>query len=118
MGGNVLRRSLSILAVASVMLAAGAVDTPAVSRLLPDLRMKRPSNLSIDTRTRSGHKLLRFDGTIVNVGDGPLQAYGHRTSTSHPAMNVTQTIHLTDGTKIDIATSAVMHYETTDGHNH
>ena len=68
------------LAVVAVLLSlpaggpvAGAQETPEL--LLPDLKTRRPKDLSVQRRsTATGNqKLLRFSNEIVNQGRGPLE---------------------------------------------
>lgn len=70
------------LALAALLLA-GSLGPGAVSAdhvrgtvLLPDLGMAPLRNFSVQRRPHGG-LWLRFDAIIVNVGDGPFQAYGH-----------------------------------------
>jgi Lysyl oxidase len=58
---------------------SSAVDR-AAEPLLPDLRALRASDLSIE-RLHGGGRELRFEGTLANVGDGPLELITNR---AHP----------------------------------
>jgi hypothetical protein len=60
--------------------------------LRPDLRMARLGNLQIQN-TADGHKLLRFDSIIVNVGAGNFEARGSRLNTNTAEMTVNQRIY-------------------------
>ena len=106
-------------ALAGALLAA-ALTAPGASALaadrLPDLRMAHPADLKVDTSTISGHRLLRYTSVIVNVGRGPFEVHGDRTSTSAP-MAVTQRIFNDAGGYRDVATAATMFFAG-DGHNH
>jgi hypothetical protein len=110
-----MRRSLGCAAVTALALALPA---PALAAdVLPDLGMARVSDLKIDKSTIKGHKLLRYTAIIVNVGAGPFEARGGRSSTSEPTMAVTQRIYDDAGGHRDLTTSAEMFYAG-DGHNH
>jgi hypothetical protein len=105
------RTWLALLAVAVLVLAA---CYPPPDRL-PDLGMARLADFSIQ-RT-NGRTLLRFSTTIVNVGAGPFQVRGQRSSTGDPDMSVTQHVFQEGGGRRDVATPATMFYSG-DGHNH
>lgn len=118
------RRSaaIAVVAVASVALMAfgASVDPePAIAApadRLPDLSMKRPADLTIQT-TSSGGRRLRFTSDIVNVGDGPFETRGSRSSTSVATMSISQRIYNTSGGSRSVATGAVARYAG-DGHDH
>ena len=114
------RSAASILvgvAVAAVLglgrppMAAAAVDR------LPDLGMARLRDLSIDTTTRPGRRLLRFTTIIVNIGTGPFETIGRRPDTSTPQMAVTQRVYNSAGSYRQVSTRAVMFWAG-DGHAH
>jgi hypothetical protein len=106
--------------VAAVVLVAlapslvAACDPPPADRL-PDLRMDRLTDLSIET-TGDGRKLLRFTTVIVNVGTGPFELHGSRTA-GDPTMGVDQRVHDSAGGSRDVGTAASMYYSG-DGHDH
>lgn len=83
---------------------------------LPDLTTKRPADVRIQT-TASGTRRLRFTSTIVNVGDGPFETRGSRSSTSVSTMKISQRIYTTSGGTRSIATTAIARYAG-DGHDH
>ena len=65
--------------------ARPADDNPCLSDAslrCPDLVMLAPSDLRLDRRTRPGRVLLRAASTIENVGRGPLDVRGRRTTGS------------------------------------
>jgi hypothetical protein len=97
-----------------VLVAAGAPVQAATDRL-PDLGMARLLNLQIVNE--DGERHLRFGATIANVGAGPLEARGSRSSTSTPTMNVRQRIYNDAGGFRDRSTTATMYFSG-DGHNH
>ncbi len=84
--------------------------------LLPDLRMARLADLHIQI-TSSGYRLLRVSTIIVNVGDGPFEVRGHRSTIGQHLMSTTQRIYNADGEYRDIPTPAVMFFAG-DGHYH
>jgi hypothetical protein len=55
--------------------------------------MARLRDLSIDTTTRPGRRLLRFTTIIVNIGAGPFETIGRRQDTSTTQMTVAQRIY-------------------------
>jgi hypothetical protein len=57
----------------------------------PDLVMRRPFDVSVDTITRRGRVLLRAGNSIDNVGDGPAELRGERSGPAH--MRAIQRIH-------------------------
>lgn len=106
-------RSL-LLATAAVMLAIPAADALAAVDKTPDLGMAKLRDLKI--LHENGKKLLRYTAIIVNVGQGPFQLEGARSSTSS-AWSVTQRIFDDTGGSRTIPTSASMFFSG-DGHNH
>jgi hypothetical protein len=84
--------------------------------LLPDLGLKHPAaNIQIeDTGTR---KLLRFNSTIVNIGDGPFEVTGRRPDTNTTEMTSTQRIYDSNGDYRDRSNTATFFYSG-DGHEH
>jgi hypothetical protein len=84
--------------------------------LRPDLRMARLGNLQIQN-TADGHKLLRFDSIIVNVGAGNFEARGSRLNTNTAEMTVNQRIYNDAGGYRTRATTAKMYFAG-DGHTH
>lgn len=101
-------------AVVPAQVARGA--SAAVNDLLPDLRVARVTNWTVQT-TSSGHRLLRFTSVLTNVGRGPLVLRGSRPSTSVAEMTVRQRIYRDNGTSWWLNTPSVMRYAG-DGHNH
>jgi hypothetical protein len=106
-----VRRSAALILVGVAVAAVLALGRPpaagaAVDRL-PDLGMARLRDLSIDTTTRPGRRLLRFTTIIVNIGAGPFETIGRRPNTTTPQMAVAQRIY----------TPAAMFWAG-DGHDH
>jgi lysyl oxidase/hemolysin type calcium-binding protein len=90
-------------------------DNPDGDRL-PDLSMKTPRDIQIQTTT-DGRRLLRFATIIVNNGLGPFEVSGQRPDTSTTDMSVTQHIYNGASDYRNHATSAGMFYSG-DGHDH
>jgi hypothetical protein len=91
--------------------AAAAADRP------PDLGMARLREFSIDLTTIPGRRLLRFTTVIVNIGTGPFETIGRRSSTATTQMSVAQRIRTSAGSYREISTPAVMFWAG-DGHDH
>lgn len=117
--------ALSVLLAAPLVFVFGltvlptSVDAQTTTQQLPDLGMARIANMSVDTSTVPGKKVLRFDATIKNVGAGPFELLGNRTSTSSP-WTVTQRIYNSTtptGTPTEVSTPATLIFGG-DGHNH
>jgi hypothetical protein len=108
---------LVTVAVAAVLALGRPPAAGAAADRLPDLRMARLHDLSIDTATRPGRRLLRFTTIIVNVGAGPFETIGRRPDTSTPLLTVRQRIFTTAGSSRDVNTPAVMFWAG-DGHDH
>jgi hypothetical protein len=102
---------VAVLALGRPPTAAAAVDR------LPDLGMARLRDLSIDTTTRPGRRLLRFTTVIVNIGAGPFETIGRRPDASTPQMTVAQRIYNSAGSYRQVSTPAVMFWAG-DGHDH
>jgi hypothetical protein len=98
-------------ATAGVQEAAAAAGD-----LLPDLSMKRPADIRIQT-TAAGTRRLRFTSSIVNVGSGPFETRGSRSSTSVATMGISQRIYNSSGGWRSVSTTAVARYAG-DGHDH
>jgi len=100
--------------VALVVLAAAPTSAAGADRL-PDVGMARVGDIKLEKS--GGRKLLRYTTIIVNVGDGPLEARGRRSSTSEPEMSVSQRVLSDAGGFRDVATPARMFFAG-DGHAH
>lgn len=104
---------------AAVALAVAFAATPAqadVGDSLPDLAMAPLADFKIE-KTPDGRKLLRYSTTVVNIGDGAMQAEGSRASTADTEMSVNQRIfNSLSGSRV-VSTPAVMFFAR-DGHNH
>jgi hypothetical protein len=96
--------------------------TYAVSDLLPDLVAEPPTSPQPLEVTRLGdgrdHLLLRFDGSIHNIGPGPLEIHGSQPVNG--AMRLTgQRIYRTDSSfRDDNSRHPQIQFENADGHTH
>ena len=102
-----------ILVIVSGVVPAAPVE--AATDKLPDLRVARMADFRIE-RTSSGRRLLRFAGMMLNVGAGPLEVRGARSSTTKPWV-VDQVVYQTGNSARRIRTTATMRYAG-DGHDH
>ena len=116
-----MRRSAALILVGVAVAAMLGLGRPPVAGAaadrLPDLGMARLRDLSIDTTTRPGRRLLRFTTIIVNTGAGPFETIGRRPDTSTPLMAVAQRIYNSAGSYRQVRTPAVMFWAG-DGHDH
>lgn len=97
--------------------SATAADGSVVPRdLLPDL-VTLPLEAFHLTYEDKG-KVLRFSTSVMNIGNGPLDITGVRSSVTDPNLKVTQTILRSDGSRRTVSTGAVMRYAVLDGHDH
>nr|MBA3779932.1 hypothetical protein [Chloroflexota bacterium] len=112
------RLALPVLVVQMLVLALGAMAPAGAGAIhddrLPDLRMLTPREFH--TQTYAGQRRLRFSTIMVNVGQGPFEVRGRRSSTSSSLMSIRQRIYTDSGIR-DRLTDAVMKY-TGDGHDH
>lgn len=124
------RRSLALAAsgslVAALVAAAAGAQTPAppedpnpclgpeaAELRCPDLRMDRPSDLSIDRRTRPGRRLLRMRNSIDSVGLGPASLRGRRDG--RKTMDAYQVIERTRGRRKLVRTGARLYFQPVPG---
>jgi hypothetical protein len=105
------------VAVAAVLAFSRPPAAGAATDRLPDLGMARLRDLSIDTTTIPGRRLLRFTTVIVNIGTGPFETIGRRSSTATTQMSVAQRVRTSAGSYREISTPAVMFWAG-DGHDH
>lgn len=105
----------SIMLTGVLLLGAGpvAANHETTDALLPDLGMAPLADFSIQRRPK-GERWLRFSATIVNVGAGPFQAYGHTNVGGE--LSVDQQFR-TSGAIASHPTVAKM-YWSGDGHSH
>jgi hypothetical protein len=116
-----VRRSAALILVGVAVAAMLALGRPPVAGAaadrLPDLGMARLRDLSIDTTTRLGRRLLRFTTIIVNIGAGPFETIGRRPDTTTAQMAVAQRIYNSAGSYREVRTPTVMFWAG-DGHDH
>src|SRR6266571_6405478 len=129
-----LQRAQSILGVEGILLVllvfAFSLTLPVAAAeadpgdLLPDLVADQPTNAQAPVVQQlsdgQNHLLLKFNGSIHNIGAGPLEIRG-----SNPVngeMTVTeQRIYQQVSPPIyrdDFSRHPILHFENTDGHNH
>jgi hypothetical protein len=113
--GRRLRRGL--VGIVSGLLLALFAATALSADSLPDLGMARPADFSIE-KTPDGRRLLRYSNTLVNVGQGPMEARGARSSTSQAEMTVTQWIYSNSGAPPRSVPTTASMYFAGDGHTH
>ena len=90
------RLKLGLAAIASGLVVALSPATALGADLLPDLGFGRPADFTIE-KTPDGRRLLRYLNLLVNVGRGPIELRGARSSTSQAEMTVTQWIYSDSG---------------------
>jgi len=105
---------VAVLATLATMVpgASIAAKTPAV----PDLGMAHLRKFTIGV-TPSGHKRLRFSTKIINIGDGPFEAFGHNPQPDGTKL-VNQRIYHLDGTLASSTQTDYRMYFAGDGHHH
>ena len=107
----------AVLVAAAMASVTGSGAAAAATDRLPDLGMAPLRDLSIDTVTLPGHRLLRFTTTIVNLGSGPFETIGSRPDTATAEMSVSQRIFDDAGSYRDVPVPTVMFWAG-DGHDH
>jgi hypothetical protein len=116
--------TLPVLALA----VAGSALVPqarAAEALLPNLVADPPAGISLETSTTEGglkkevppQLLLRFNGYIHNLGPGPVDFRGSRSS-SNEAMKAFQRVYSSDGSFKEEPSAAELVYSSADGHEH
>jgi hypothetical protein len=104
------RRLVPVLLAMSAAAAVIPIVTSATADpVLPDLRADPPENLTIDPS--SGRLLIRFDGFVTNVGQGPLDIEGDPV-----AGTMEQYVGAVGALTPDHPVT--VKYETNDSHNH
>jgi Lysyl oxidase/S-layer homology domain len=105
-----LGASLAALAATSGVFAGtvGADDR------LPNMRADRP--IEIHIVNVNGHRLLKFTAVMVNVGAGPMEVLGRRSSSIDP-WTVNQVVYDDAGGSRRVVTGAHLAYAG-DGHDH
>jgi hypothetical protein len=102
----------AVLAILTTLLPSASIAAPTPQ--MPDLGMAHLRKFSIEVA--GGQKRLRFNTKLVNIGDGPFQAFGHDPQPNGEKL-VDQQIRNSDGSWTSIATPGRMYFAG-DGHNH
>ena len=90
------------------------LDAAARQRLLcPDLVMRKPFGLALDPVVRPGRVVLRAGNSIDNVGLGPAELHGVRTSRT--LMRARQRVYRRRGGRIGIGTGARLFFKHVPG---
>jgi hypothetical protein len=116
------RRPVAVVGAAALLsLPLTVAPAGAATLRLPDLISDQPDpsgSVEVNTYTGTPRLILRFDGYVTNVGDGPLEVSGNPqiTNPSDPRA-VHQRALDTDG-NWNVVGTPIVQYETADGHNH
>jgi hypothetical protein len=119
-----LGSTLLLLGLA-LAIATLAPQARAAEALLPNLVADPPAGISLETSTTEGglkkevpaQLLLRFNGYIHNLGPGPVDFRGSRSSSAEP-MKAFQRVYSSDGSFKEEPSSAELVYSSADGHEH
>src|SRR3954462_7764972 len=102
---------LPVAAPACAVAPASAAPAPhpcagpeAASLRCPDLVMRRPFGLYVDVKTHPARVLLRAGNSLDNIGTGPAELFGRRTSRAF--MRARQRIYKRGGGRIGVRTGA------------
>lgn len=115
---------LAVAVSASLGLAfsssGGADEAAGSEKLLPDLDQVAPGKLEGSEIRRAGRRrfLLGFASAVDNIGVGPLEVIGERSSFSIPRMRVRQVVLHADGTRASEDVAAVIRYVRSETHQH
>jgi hypothetical protein len=114
-GRGTVRRLLFGAVFAALAATSGAfAGTVAADDRLPNMRAERPSEIRIVNV--NGRRLLKFTAVMVNVGIGPMEVLGRRSSSIDP-WTVSQVIDDDAGGERRVVTDARLFYAG-DGHDH
>ena len=114
-GRGTVRRLLIGASLAALAATSGAfAGTVAAADRLPNMQAERPTEIRIVTV--NGHRLLKFTAVMVNIGEGPMEVLGRRTSSIDP-WTVSQVIDDDAGGSRRVVTGAHLVYAG-DGHDH
>src|SRR5258706_4863773 len=104
-------RLMSMVAILFALLATPAPAQAAGGDLLPGLEPVRADLAHYDVHRDGGRVLLRFTGTIANLGEGGLHVVGKREGRDN---SLTAYQHL-DGSGRDVRIGKMLYHEA---HNH
>jgi hypothetical protein len=93
-----------------------ATTPPSGTQQLPDLHMRTLRNFTV--QTVNGVKELKFPGVTSNIGNGPFDFTGTRSSSTSTDWSITQKIFRSGGGADFVASPGVTLYFAGDGHNH
>jgi hypothetical protein len=112
--GTVRRLALGVSLAALAATSGAFAGTVAADDRLPNMRADRPTEVHIVNV--NGHRLLKFTAVMVNVGAGPMEVLGRRSSSIDP-WTVSQVIGDDAGGSRRVVTGAHLVYAG-DGHDH
>jgi hypothetical protein len=103
-----------LAATATVAALAAALPNPchdpALALRCPDLVVAPPSHLRVERSPSRRHVVLRMENRIVNVGAGPAELFGQRTSLTE--MRARQVIADTNGVRRRFVTGAELYFKS------
>src|SRR3954451_11269846 len=82
----------------------------------PDLIMRRPFGLYVDVKTHPSRVLLRAGNSVDNIGTGPAELHGERSSRWF--MRAHQRIYRRAGGRIAVRTGARLQFKLAHLHRH
>lgn len=91
-------------------------ETAESALLLPDLRIRRPSDLTVVGSRAAGTQRLKFTTVIWNDGDGPVEVRGSQTTTEN--LRVVQYLHRSIGGPLPGEPVGSFDFEHRHGHLH
>lgn len=116
------RRSIAIVATGALCaLPLAAMPANAATMLLPDLISDQPDpvgGVEINTYTGEPRLILRFDGYVTNIGDGPLEVSGNPQLVNSANSGAVHQRALDSDGNWNVVGTPIVQYETADGHNH
>ncbi|RYY45867.1 MAG: hypothetical protein EON53_09920, partial [Actinomycetales bacterium] len=89
---------------------------PTVTNRLPDIGVRTLRQFVITTV--GGTKMLKFPAVTANIGEGPLEISGTRSTSTSTDWVSRQVVHRSDGTTVPLAPSGAIFYFAGDGHAH
>lgn len=119
MRGRLVGSTCALLVASATLVGAGWWSSAsAAAQLLPDLGMASVTTVTIDTTTIPGHRLLRYEARIVNVGAGAFEADGSRPDTTVSDVPISQRVFDDGGGSADVPITGTTMFWAGDGHNH